>query len=133
MCASEASHDPSLRWADELDNSDSDLDGALEVEMKPTPLREPLINARQWSSPTTERQPKSVECHRADFLADDLSDSRDGFNRRMSRNQRKNNARKDRFDSDSQDDFSWRCSSGSMRGSGSSSFTMNSKRDGKWI
>ncbi|CDR94428.1 hypothetical protein, conserved [Babesia bigemina] len=129
MCASDATHDPSLRWADELDNSDSDLDGALEVTVKPTHLKEPSIKARQWSAPAPERQPKVVECHRADFLADDLGDSRDGFNRRMSRNQKKGNGRKDRFESESHEDFSWRCSSGSLRGSGSNSFPMNSKRD----
>lgn len=129
MCASEESRDSSLRWADELDNSDSGLDGAFEVEVKQISIKEPSSKAHQSNASSTERQQKSVEYHRANFLADDLNESRDAFNRRVSRNQKKGTSRRDRSESISQDDFSWRCSSGSLRSSGSSAFSINSKRD----
>ncbi|ORM39401.1 uncharacterized protein BXIN_3032 [Babesia sp. Xinjiang] len=129
MNADNLTQDSSIRWADELDDSDSGLEDTLPRVVRPTTPKEPAVEAVPCTPTEVPRQQKTFECHRADFLASDPQDVSEPFTRRNSRNNRKGPYRRNRITSPPDDDFSWRCSSSSDRGNSRSFMSTGSKNE----
>nr|BAN64487.1 hypothetical protein [Babesia bovis] len=126
-----SAQDSSIRWADELDDSDSGIEPPMDY--KPLYSQESTTDYRQTSAKAPEETAKSFEGHRADFLAGDPSDTCDLFSRRnlRSNNKKGTNSRKPRtFTPPHDDEFSWRSSSNSLRGGGRNVSSMGSKSEG---
>ncbi|GIX62887.1 von Willebrand factor A domain-containing protein 2 [Babesia caballi] len=133
MSANDAAQDSSIRWADELDDSDSGLEDTIAKDSTPASVAGRHAEPQARAHPEPARQQKSAETHRADSLVGDAQDWREGFGRRGSRGGKKFAGRKGRYEDEKPEDFSWRSAPGGARGNGRSVFSMGSKSNsGAW-
>ncbi|GFE54149.1 isoform A-like, putative [Babesia ovis] len=125
------SQESSIRWADELDDSDSGLDITPQATYTSSYSQQSSVDHRKTPAKEESFKQKSFECHRADFLASDPQDVSDVFTRRNSRNNKRGGgtSRKPRPISPVDDDFNWRCSSNSASENGRSFASMSSKSE----
>lgn len=148
----------SLRWADELDNMDSDIDGLDLPSVNASSSHDPKASLSEFAHGRSIDTPKESAFHvsrersfggspgeygssydsdrmRTQRVIDSdrtdffSRDNRDSMNRRAPRNSKKTGNRRSKSDQPKVDDSSWRCSSNSS-GSNNRLCSFNSKNEG---